>query len=187
MDAPKLGFGSKFWFGLGQSAEGMKNAAFGTFLLLYYSQILGLDPRLAGAALLMALAFDALTDPLTGSISDGWRGRFGRRHGFMYAAALPMTVTFYFVWTPPDGLGQMGLFAWMLGWTVLARGAMTLYHVPHLSLGAELTDDYVERTRVVAYRIFFGFVGGASLFAIARFTIMSPIPESSVSATPGSL
>jgi Na+/melibiose symporter-like transporter len=100
MDAPRLGFFHKLWFGVGQSAEGMKNAGFGTFLLIYYSQILGLNPALAGAVLLIALVFDAVTDPLTGSLSDTWRGRFGRRHGFMYAAALPMAVTFYFVWAP---------------------------------------------------------------------------------------
>ncbi len=174
MEAPKLGFMPKLWFGVGQAAEGMKNASFNTFLLLYYSQVLGLNPALAGAVLLIALVFDAVTDPLTGSISDTWRGRFGRRHGFMYAATLPMAVTFYFVWSPPAGLGQAGLFGWMLVWTVLARGAMTLYHVPHLALGAELSDDYAERSRVVAYRVFFGFVGAASIFVIARTSLMLP-------------
>jgi GPH family glycoside/pentoside/hexuronide:cation symporter len=177
MDAPKLGFSPKFWFGVGQSAEGIKNVGFGTFLLIYYSQILGLNPALAGAVLLISLAVDAVSDPVAGSLSDGWRGRFGRRHGFMYAAALPMAVTFYFVWAPPAGLGQTGLFLWMLGSTLLARAAMTLYHVPHLALGAELSEDYAERTRVVAFRTFFGFLGAASLILAARFVFMAPTPE----------
>ena len=174
---PKLGYSSKLAYGIGQASEGMKNSAFGTFLLLYYSQVLGLSPALAGFALLASLVFDAVTDPLTGSLSDSWHGRWGRRHGFMYVSAIPMAVTFYFVWTPPDGLGQAGLFGWMLTWTVLARGAMTLYHVPHLALGAELSNDYAERTRVVGYRIFFGFAGGAALFAVARAVFMRPTPE----------
>ncbi len=174
---PMLSYSSKLAYGLGQASEGMKNSAFNTFLLLYYSQVLGLSPALAGLALLTSLVFDAVTDPLTGSLSDSWRGRFGRRHGFMYASAIPMAITFYFVWTPPGGLGQMGLFAWMLTWTVLSRGAMTLYHVPHLALGAELSGDYAERTRIVGYRIFFGFLGGASLFAVARGVFMRPTAE----------
>ncbi len=174
---PKLGFGTKLAFGVGQAAEGMKNSAFGAFLLIYYSQVLGLHPALAGTVLLLALVFDAVTDPLTGSISDTWRSRWGRRHGFMYAAAIPMAITFYFVWTPPEGLGQTQLFLWMLLWTILARGAMTLYHVPHLALGAELTNDYTERTRVVGYRIFFGFLGAASLFLIAGQVFMTPTLE----------
>jgi GPH family glycoside/pentoside/hexuronide:cation symporter len=171
---PALGFSAKLWYGVGQAAEGMKNAAFGTFLLLFYSQVLGLNPAWAGFALLIALVFDAITDPLIGSVSDSWAGRWGRRHGFMYAAAVPMAVTFYFAFSPPDGLDQAGLFGWMLVWTVLARAAMTLYHVPHLALGAELTPDYAERSRVVAYRVFFGFFGAGLLFAIARFVFMRP-------------
>ena len=175
--APKLGFSSKFWFGFGQAAEGIKNGAFGGFLFFFYSQVLGLDPRLAGAAAAIALVFDAITDPLTGSLSDALRSRWGRRHPFMYAAALPMAVTFFFVFSPPDGLGQTGLFLWMLSWTVLARAAMTLYHVPHLALGAELTEDYAERTVVVAYRIFFGVLGMMLLFLVSRYVFMAPTAE----------
>jgi Na+/melibiose symporter-like transporter len=155
----------------------MKNSTFGTFLLLYYSQVLGLNPALAGLAVLLSLIFDAVTDPLTGSISDSWRSRLGRRHGFMYAAAVPLGLAFYFVWSPPEGLGERGLFAWMLAWTVLTRGAMTLYHVPHMALGAELSSDYTERTRIVAYRNFFGFVGAAVVFAIAHGVFMRPTAQ----------
>lgn len=114
---------------------------------------------------------------MTGSFTDSLRSRFGRRHGFMYAAALPMALTFYSVFNPPAGLDESGLLAWMLLWVVLARAAMTLYHVPHLALGAELSEDYDERTRIVAYRNFFGFVGAATLFAVAYGVFMQPTPE----------
>jgi Na+/melibiose symporter-like transporter len=177
LEAPRLGFFPKLWYGVGQSAEGLKNSSFAVFLLLYYSQVLGLNPALAGTALLLSLVFDAVTDPLTGSISDSWRSRWGRRHGFMYASALPLAITFYFVWNPPDGLQSWGLFAWMTTWTILARGAMTLYHVPHLALGAELSNDYAERTRVVAFRIFFGFVGAGTMFVLSRAIFMRPTLE----------
>ena len=177
MNAPPLGFGIKFWYGIGQAAEGMKNSSFNAFLLIYYSQVLGLSAIWAGSVLLIALVFDAVTDPLTGSFTDSLRSRWGRRHGFMYAAVLPMTITFYFVFNPPAGLDEGALFAWMLTWVVLARAAMTLYHVPHLALGAELSEDYDERTRVVAFRNFFGFVGAATLFGIAYGVFMRPTSE----------
>ena len=68
--ATRVRFGTKLWFGVGQSAEGMKNAAFNAFLLLFYSQVLGLRADLAGLALGIALIVDAVTDPMTGSLSD---------------------------------------------------------------------------------------------------------------------
>jgi GPH family glycoside/pentoside/hexuronide:cation symporter len=170
----KLGFGTKWWFGVGQASEGIMNAAYLVFLLLFYNQVLGLNPALGGAALMLSLVFDAVTDPIVGSVSDGWHGKWGRRHPFMYVSALPLGLTFWLSFAPPAGLGQWGLFAWLLTSVVLARLAMTLYHVPHLALGAELTDDYSERSIVVAYRIFFGYGGALLLFVICSRVLMLP-------------
>ncbi|HSG90218.1 MAG TPA: MFS transporter [Pseudomonadales bacterium] len=152
---------TKLAFGVGQVAEGVKNTAFATFVLLYYNQVLGLSGTLSGLAIMVALCFDALTDPIAGSLSDNWRSRWGRRHPFMYAAALPLAVAFYFLFSPPESLGETGLFLWLMGFAILTRAAMTLYHVPHLALGAELSEDYEERTSIVSYRTVFGVLGSA--------------------------
>ena len=149
----------KLVYGFGQLAEGIKNAAFATFVLLYYNQVLGLSGTLAGLAIFIALCFDAFTDPIVGSISDNFKSRWGRRHPFMYAAAIPMAFSFYFLFAPPEELSSGALFAWMTVFTVLVRGAMTLYYVPHLALGAELSDHYTERTSIVAFRWIFSVVG----------------------------
>ncbi|MEE4300977.1 MAG: MFS transporter [Pseudomonadales bacterium] len=154
-----LSFGTKFAFGVGQMAEGIKNSAFATFLLIYYNQVLGLPGSLAGLAIMIALCFDAITDPLAGSLSDNLRSRWGRRHPFMYASAVPLALFFYLLFVPPAGLDQWGLFAWLTVLAVLTRGAMTLYHVPHLALGAELTEEYEERTSIVSFRQVFGILG----------------------------
>lgn len=144
---------------MGQVAEGIKNTGFTTFLLFYYNSVLGLSGTYAGTALLIALFFDAITDPVVGSISDTFKHRLGRRHPFMYASAIPLAVTYGLIFSPPEGLGQMGLFLWLTGFAILVRASMTLYHVPHMALGAELTSDYRERTVVVAYRSAFGALG----------------------------
>jgi Na+/melibiose symporter-like transporter len=157
--ARRLGLFTKFWFGFGQAAEGMKNSAFGAFLLLFYSQVLGLPGWLAGVALFVSLLLDALSDPLAGSLSDSHANRWGRRHPFMYTAALPMAITFWLSFRPPGGLGEWGLFAWMLLMVSLARQAMTLYH---------------ERTSVVAYRLFFGLLGGVALIVVCRQVFLVP-------------
>jgi Na+/melibiose symporter-like transporter len=166
----KIKIGTKLAFGLGQMAEGIKNYGFNLFLLFYYTQVLGLSGTLAGAAILIALVFDAVTDPLAGSISDSLHHRWGRRHPFMYASAVPLGLFFWLVFSPPEGLGHIGLFAWLTTFTILTRGAMTLYHVPHLALGAELSSDYNERNVIVAYRNFFGAVGIAFIIYVG-FTV----------------
>jgi len=169
-DRPALGLGTKFAYGFGQAGEGLKNGAFGVFLFFYYNQVLALSGTYAGLAVGIALMFDAITDPLAGSLSDNWRSKLGRRHPFMYAAALPLAITFYMLFNPPADLGQFGLFLWLLTFAVLTRAAMTLYHVPHIALGAELTEDFEERTTVVAFRQFFSTFGQLAAY-IVGFTL----------------
>jgi Na+/melibiose symporter-like transporter len=127
---------TKLAYGVGQAAEAIKNSSFELFLFFYYTQVLGLSGTLAGAALFIALCVDGITDPVIGSLSDGWRSRWGRRHPFMYVSAIPLALSFYWLFAPPGGLGQFGLFAWLSGFAVLVRFCMTLYQVPHLGLAA---------------------------------------------------
>ena len=159
-------FSSKLAFGIGQFAEGLMNTALSAFVLFYYNQVLGLPGALAGAALFIALMFDAITDPMAGSLSDNHKSRLGRRHPFMYASALPLGLAFTGLFLPPGGLGDWGLFAWLVVFAILTRAAMTLYHVPHLALGAEMTENFSERTRVVAYRQFFSSAGTAAAWIV---------------------
>ncbi|MEH6491160.1 MFS transporter [Halopseudomonas sp.] len=152
---------TKLAYGLGQIAETIKGTGFNIFLFFFFTQVLGLSGSLAGLAVMIALIFDAVTDPLAGYLSDRSRSRFGRRHPFMLAAALPLALTWYLLFTPPAGLSQIGLFLWLTCFAVLVRGAITLYYVPYLGLGAELTSDYHERTSVAAWRGFCGVCGAA--------------------------
>lgn len=167
---------TKTAFGVGQVAEGVKNGAFNYFLFFFYSQVLGLSGTAAGGALFIATLFDAVTDPVAGSLSDRFRHRWGRRHPFMYASAVPLGVTFALLFSPPDGLSQAGTFAWLLTFTVLVRSSMTLYHVPHLALGAELSTDYTERTTIVAFRTLFGLVGVGGVFVISFLVFFAETP-----------
>jgi Na+/melibiose symporter-like transporter len=169
-DGRKISLGTKLAYGSGQVAEGLKNTAFSLFVMFYYNQVLGVSGTLCGLALGVALLFDAVTDPLAGSLSDNLHSRLGRRHPFMYAAAIPLGLAFFGLFSPPE-LSEWGLVAWLLVFSVLTRGAMTLYHVPHMALGAELSEDFDERTAIVAYRLAFSYLGGlmAAAFAFTLF------------------
>jgi Na+/melibiose symporter-like transporter len=168
---PRLSFKTKIAFGSGAAAEAAAGIAFNTFNFLFYNQVLGLSGKLSGLAVAVALILDAIADPFVGSLSDRLRSKYGRRHPFMYAAAIPMGVSFYLIYAPPVGLSEWGLFAWFTFFYLAYRQSQTLYHVPHLALGAELSDDYRERSVVMAYNALLGVVGGAGAFFFAWTTL----------------
>jgi GPH family glycoside/pentoside/hexuronide:cation symporter len=154
---------TKVFYGSGSIAEGTKNTAFNVFLLFYYNQVLGLSGTLAGAAIFLALCVDAITDPLTGSLSDSFHSRWGRRHPFMYAAAAPMALCFFLLFNPPAGLAETGLFLWLTAFAVGVRVSMTLYSIPSSAMIPELTENYDERTTLVSWRFLFGWMGGLAM------------------------
>lgn len=167
MTSSHLPVSIKFYFGLGQAADYIKNFGFGTLLMLYYNQVLGLSGAYAGAAVSISIAFDAISDPMVGSWSDGYRSRWGRRLPFMVGAAVPLGVTFYCLFMPPVGLNEFGLFLWLTSFAVLSRTALTFFNVPYYALGAEMTQDYHERTQLVVIRTAFGIASNFLVIAIA--------------------
>jgi len=164
-DDRQVPFPVRVAYGVGSIAEGAKNAAFNAFLVLYYTTVLGLPGTLSGLAIFIALCVDAVSDPLVGSISDHFRSRWGRRHPFMYAAAVPMGLCFYGLFAPPDGLSDRQLFAWLVSFAVGVRLFLTFYMVPSGALGPEMTTHYDERTRLVSYRWLIGWTGALALLS----------------------
>lgn len=154
-------------FGIGSVSVGVKNVIFGSWLLLYYNQVLGLSPFLAGWALALALLFDAVSDPLVGIWSDRTRTRWGRRHPFMYASLIPFAVFTYLILQPVQDHSQEALFVRLLLLAVGVRLSMTFYEVPRGALGPELSKDYDQRTQVVGISTAFGWLGGAGMSFIA--------------------
>ena len=167
----------KLTYGFGQLGEGFQNGAFEAFLFFFYTQVLGLPGTLAGAAVLIALLFDAVTDPLIGSLSDSAKTRWGRRHPFMMLSAIPAALCFYLVFTPPAGLSEYHLFLWLTGFAVLVRASMTLFVVPYSAMTAELSDDPTERTSIGAYRSVFSILGWLSVSMAGTLYFFRATPD----------
>jgi GPH family glycoside/pentoside/hexuronide:cation symporter len=163
----KLSIRTKLFYGAGASAESAIAIAFNSFNFLFYNNVLGLPGTLAGLAVTIAVVFDAISDPMIGSISDRWRSKLGRRHPFLFVAPIPLGLCFFAIYSPPQFLEQIGLFIWFTFFTISLRIALTFYHVPHLALGAELSDDYRERSVIMGYNSILGMVGGASAFFLS--------------------
>ena len=173
-DHRQVSIGRKVAYGFGSVAFGVKSNGFDYFFLIFYSQVMGVSAYLVSLALMIALVVDALSDPLIGYLSDNTRSRWGRRHPFMYAAAIPASVAYYFVWNPPAGLEGDALFPYIVTIAVLVRTLITVYEIPSSSLVAEMSDDYDERTSMLSYRYFFGWTGGTLMGAFATIFILVP-------------
>jgi len=172
-----LSFRTKFWFGVGASGESATNWIFNALTFLYYQQILGLSGTLTGTAVFIAIVSDAISDPIMGSISDRFQSRFGRRHPFMFAAPIPLVASIYLIFYPPAAIvdSQPWLFAWFTVMTVLMRTFTTLFAIPHLAMGAELSADYIERSKVMSFNNLFGFYGGFAMHCFVWFFVFDAL------------
>ena len=151
--------------------ENIKNGAWDAFVLFYYAQVLGLGGGYIALALGLILLTDALVDPYVGTLSDSLRNaRFGRRHTLMLLAMLPFGIGFAGVFSPPAGLGQWGLFSWLLCFGLVARVGISFYTVPAFAVGVELTRDPKERSLVMALRNI-GASAGMLLVPIIAFRL----------------
>jgi GPH family glycoside/pentoside/hexuronide:cation symporter len=173
----KLPFSTKIFWGFGQIGEGVKNAAFASYLLFYYNQILGVSATLTALALAIAVFFDAITDPLAGSVSDKFESRWGRRHPFMFASAAPLGITLFLLFSPPADMSEIFYFVWVLFFAVAVRTFLTLYHVPHLALGAEIAPDYEDRNTLFGTGLFFGAFGGYGFIFLMLALVFTPQPD----------
>ncbi len=165
-----------WWYSLGALPGGMGLSA-GTFLVFYYNQVLGVPAASIGLAILLASIFDAVTDPIAGAISDRTRGRLGRRHPYLLACSIPLGIVFYLVWVPPRGLDATGLLEWLIAWLLIQRLLATFYTVPYLALGAELTHDYIERTRLTTFRSYVSNIGRSATGALLLLYFLSPTEQ----------
>ena len=142
----------------------------GIYLMSFSTDVLLVAPGSMALIFGLSRIWDAISDPLVGYLTDRTRLRFGRRRSWMLVGAIPMALAFAMLWSPPADLSG-GAVTWWLGIALIAfYTASTAVDVPHSALGAELSPDYHERTRLFGYRrIFFGLgsllaVGGVWAF-----------------------
>ncbi len=160
LQTPPLTRRTKLAYGIGAVALGLKDNGFSYLLLLFYNQVVGLPATTVGLAIMIALMVDAVLDPVIGQVSDNWRSRWGRRHPFMYAAALPVALSYLLLWHPPLGWSHHSLFLYLIAVAILIRTFLSIFEIPSAAMAAELTSDYHERTGLMSYRAGFNWYGG---------------------------
>jgi len=161
-----LSTGLQFGYGLGQLLDGASSNAINIFLLFYLTAVCGLSGSAAGIAISAGLVIDAVADPVIGFLSDGWRSRWGRRLPFMLTAVLPASISLVLLFSLPRSVGGTALFWLVMLASLLLRLSISLFNLPYLALGAEITDNHKERMTIAAWRWGLGMAAGLTAVAL---------------------
>ncbi len=149
----KAGYGAAEW---GQAAM---EVTFQLYLLAFYTQQVGLRPDLAGLALGIAVAWDAITDPAMGVLSDHTRSAWGKRRPYIMVGSIACALLLVLLFWPPAMASQFGKFLYLLLLYVAVNTAFTVVNVPHAAFAGELADDRHERTELFGWRLLFSNAG----------------------------
>ena len=140
------------------------------YVMKFSTDVLLIAPFVMGLIFSISRIWDAVSDPIVGYLSDRTKNNFGRRRTWIAASLIPISATFVMVFSPPESYSDGALVAWMAVAIIGFYSAMTLFFVPHLSLGAELSDNYHERSRLFGVRHAFYTFG--SILSLATFYIL---------------
>ncbi|OXE37615.1 MAG: hypothetical protein CGW95_00585 [Phenylobacterium zucineum] len=177
---------TKISYSIGSIAFGLKAVAIGV-VMLFYNQVLGLPAVWVSMAIGAALIVDAVASPVIGQLSDMWRSRWGRRHPFMYASALPASLAVWALLNPPHGMSGTTLFAYMTACIVTSRISIAMFEIPNASLLPELAPGYDERTVLSGYRNLLLIVAPVIMVMTALILFLKPFINEHGQHMPGQL
>lgn len=146
----KVPFKSKMAFGSGQLVLNLLPGALG-FFMFFLLTAFGMDPFLAGLLGGLPRIFDAITDPVMGFISDNTKSRWGRRRPYIFVGAILSGIFFALLWQLDETNSQSYNFWYFLIMSMVFLIGNTMFATPLVGLGYEMTSDYNERTRLMAF------------------------------------
>lgn len=165
----------KLSYGAGMMAYALMVNGFGNMVNPIFNVNLGVSAVAIGWILGFGRLWDAVTDPYMGALSDRTRGAWGRRRPWIALGAVLGGVTFALIWMVPEGRSDTYYTVHLVVTMLLFYLAFTVFSVPYIAMGMEMSPDYHERTRVVAWRTFLApvgaFIGQAGLFWLTQRAI----------------
>lgn len=168
---------TKWLYGIGDTGFSLSLTIVSVYFAIFLTDVVGLSPGLAAAAIFIGRSWDYINDPLIGHISDRTRTRWGRRRPFLLFGALPFAVVFSLMWFRPPLQNEVALAIYYAVVYVLFDAAATFAYMPYFALTPELTSDYDERTALTTYRMFFSILASLVAFTLPLMIIGQFIPE----------
>ncbi len=145
----KVPFSQKVAFGLGMLANQMFPAALGIFMVVLV-QDMGFPTWMWGILFFLPRAYDAILDPIMGFISDNTRSKWGRRRQYVFIGAIMLGVGFVAMWQLHRSDGLSHNFLYFLFWSLIFFTGLTVFSIPYVAMGYEMSDDFHERTSIMA-------------------------------------
>ncbi len=145
----KVPFSHKVAFGLGMLANQMFPAALGIFMVVLV-QDMGFPTWMWGFLFFLPRAYDAIIDPIMGFISDNTRSKWGRRRQYVFIGAIMLGVGFVAMWQLHREDGLTYNFLYFLFWSLVFFTGLTVFSIPYVAMGYEMSDDFHERTSIMA-------------------------------------
>ena len=155
----KVSWSTTLAFGAPAIGAGYMYLILSLYVMKFSTDVLLIAPAVMGAIFSLSRIWDAISDPLAGYLSDRTTFRLGRRRTWILCSCIPISIGFYAVFAPPFSMQGSELTLWMTIAIVGFYSAMTLFFVPHMALGAELSIDYHERSRLFGVRHIFYTLG----------------------------
>jgi glycoside/pentoside/hexuronide:cation symporter, GPH family len=147
--AHKVPFAQKVAFGLGMLANQMFPAALGIFMVVLV-QDMGFPTWMWGILFFLPRAYDAVIDPIMGFISDNTRSKWGRRRQYVFIGAIMLGIGFVAMWQLHRSDGLTYNFLYFLFWSLVFFTGLTVFSIPYVAMGYEMSDDFHERTSIMA-------------------------------------
>lgn len=150
----------KVGYGIGDMGFNFYWANISSFLLIFYTDVMGLAAAAVGTMILATKIIDAFTDPLMGALADRTRSRFGKFRPYLLYAALPMAAAGVLTYTVPDADGN-GKLLWAYATFSLMMLCYTVLSTPYSALSGVITGDSQQRTTLISFRFIAAFAGTA--------------------------
>ncbi|MEE9279568.1 MAG: glycoside-pentoside-hexuronide (GPH):cation symporter [Myxococcota bacterium] len=166
----RLPLGTIFTYALPTIGAGYMFLLVGLYLMKFATDVLLIAPAAMSAIFGLSRVWDAISDPIAGYFSDRTHHRAGRRRPWIFVSSVPIGVAFVMAFAPPQALEGGQLVAWMAVGVFGFYSAMTIFIVPHMSLGAELTTDYHDRSRIFGVRHAVWTIG--SILSLVGMTLL---------------
>jgi GPH family glycoside/pentoside/hexuronide:cation symporter len=147
------------------------------YFLNFATDVLLLAPAAVGTLIAAARAWDAISDPMAGYLSDRTRTRWGRRRPWMFVAAPGLALAFVALWSPPSRLSGQALWLWIGAALLLLTTASTAWSIPHYALGAELSSAAATRRKLFALRFVSALSGVAAAFGGMQIVVNAADPR----------
>ncbi|CUS04612.2 putative Symporter YagG [Candidatus Promineifilum breve] len=170
-EATRLTTKTKLIFGLGDWGTSAAATARNIFWFVFLTNVVGLNPGLAGGIWLVGRLWDAVNDPLIGSLSDRLHSRWGRRRPFLLIGAVPFALTFFLLFFIPPFESTAALVIYYSIIFLLYDTLYTVVNVPYLALVPELAQTYDERSSLTGWRTAFSFL--AQLATAGAFKLLA--------------